>query len=528
MLEIAPANPTQAEFDPAIQIPEHLNLHGARLGSVMLPTVVEVGYVAPSEASTDKTAEVRKEVGPSVIEKLNENIDARSEQALKDIEFDSSEPQVIEAVHGFFTDHLTLKTLLSEVVEGNYPAELVDQILDANDYEKWEIELGSQSAFYENKGSYRPNSAPNAKVYSYRVAKFLKDNMPEDMGDVPDEKMLKTLKLCGVAVKALYRESSIGVSAVNSEDTDIVAELADRIIDRAGTTELFKFGPSNRGNFNSGDDMKRVIEAAKQAFWDDTRHPGQLLFHGSMDIGAINLFGIQSRNEQVRQTGNMNNTTALAFGGDTMHSVVPHFSEFYGEGQYANGDKAGTLATPLIKVIREAPFARDAEYGIVKLKVGSDADTSKVPSPTMDMPTSISGAGEPDQVGRSGRDRVFFASADETGDVLPDAYSIDLFDKSNKPATYVVMIGDAPQLHDLGYGFGFPERLFLDGSDGTDQAIRDLQQEYFDAYNKDRVVVPLRRGIFAQEFENVPSGVSAGRKKAVIYNKYTPGTGKPI
>jgi len=55
-----------------------------------------------------------------------------------------------------------------------------------------------------------------------------------------------------------------------------------------------------------------------------------------------------------------------------------------------------------------------------------------------------------------------------------------------------------------------------------------LQQEYFAAYNGRGVVVPLRRGVFAQTFENMDTDDKKGRPAPTKYNAYTPGTGKRV
>jgi hypothetical protein len=291
----------------------------------------------------------------------------------------------------------------------------------------------------------------------------------------------------------------------------------------------------------NGENVRHNIEAARKTFWADTRHAGQLLFTGTTQVGGINMHGLMSRNQQLRKTGVMNNSTALNFGGDTMHSVVPHFSEFYGLGQYASGEQGGTVVVPLIKIIEQAPYARDAQYGVVKLK---DKDSDIVPTPTITTPIGQSGAGRSDRAGLIGVDRVFFASADETSETLPDDYAISLFDKENKPGSYIVdrtqfdMYADEKALLGLGTGFGFPERIVIERPNkqgqltydervaATAEVIKQVQQEYLEAYARYGVIIPLRRGVFAQAFENMDVQDVAGRRAPTIYNRYTPGTGK--
>lgn len=210
------------------------------------------------------------------------------------------------------------------------------------------------------------------------------------------------------------------------------------------------------------------------------------------------------------------------------------------------GSQGATIAIPLIKVIEQAPYARDALYGVARLKEGSEA---QIPTPTIDRPVAASGRGDDDISGGHGLDRVFFASPDERSEKLPDDYVVPLNDEENKPASYIVdrtsrdSHSDEQALVGLVEGNGAPERVYIEAEAGYDAkvlsdenetirnevsvaAIRQLQEDYFHAYNHLGVVVPLRRGVFKQAFENMPEYKYKGRERATEYNRYVPGSGK--
>ncbi|NBU33375.1 hypothetical protein EB118_07750 [bacterium] len=535
---------SETSFAPPAEVlqtnPSPIDVLDANLGnteSLLPPQESEYSSGRLALGATVEITPVEVEPKISDSELLDQLIHERVGRAMKSSEFVPT-PEIEEAFKGFYTDHYTLKAAISAVAAGDYDSDVFDRILARDDYQTWEKEIGHGAAFYASNGSERPMLAPNANTYAIRIAQLVRSS--PDLQNGSDESRLRSLKLCGKAIEALFAESSVGVSVLEESDITKAAQLADTLIEQAGTNVLHYFGPANQSQFFTGKDIRYNIEAARETFWADTRHAGQLLFTGTTQVGGINMHGLMSRNQQLRKTGVMNNTTALNFGGDTMHSVVPHFSEFYGLGQYASGEHRGTAVVPLIKIIEQAPYARDAQYGVVKLK---DRDSDKVPTPTITTPISQSGAGRSDRAGLIGEDRVFFASADETSETLPDDYAISLFDKANKPGSYIVdrtqpdMYADEAALLGLGTGFGFPERIVIERPKegqlsheervaAAAEVVKQVQQEYLEAYARYGVIIPLRRGVFAQAFENMDVQDVAGRRAATIYNRYTPGTGK--
>ena len=467
------------------------------------------------------------------VAELDKFIEARTAEALRDCEFQET-PELRESLAGFYKDHFYLAGAIKAIVEGKYDSGILEKIQrSSKEMKQWEIVIGSKMPL---PGDAQYRLSPNAAVASYRIAKMAKEfsSIKEVLSEEQaSEWQFNILKQCGVAINDnLFSETSIGITTIGDSEVVLAQELAESTKEIARGRKIYDV-PRATVTFPSAKDVGYKIEGSIARFWEDTRHAGQLEFHGSTDIGGINLYGLMSRNSQYRITGMMNAQTMLTWGRDsqgrqTMHSVVPHFSEFYGGGEYSVGDKGGTLAIPLVKIIREAPFARDAHYGLLMPKNAGTLD--RVPDPTLEQPTGRVGAGRSDQVSAIGPDRVFFASPDETS-ASPDDYVVRMYDKEELPATYIVdrtLYGHNAEreLHNLGLGHGSPERLIIESQKSAAELIRALQETYKRAYAKYGIVVPLRRGVFGQVFENVPVEEMRGRNTATMYNRYVNGSEK--
>lgn len=496
--EISHNDPTTGEPLPPVDSPEYWN--SIDNGQNDLP-------------DEEKGIEERSES-----EVLDEFIAERAKEAMNDCEFQST-PELQESIEGFYHDHFYLAGAIKAIAEGRFDSELFEAILRDPRIKDWERGLGESAPVSE---------IPNAITAAYRLAR-ISQKIVGDQGQLSEEQMrerhVNALRHCGDALRiTLFRETSVGISTIGDSEVVLAQELATQV--RSAASEA-GFDESSKGwhRLPDPDNFPYLIGKSQEAFWDDTRHAGQLLFHGTSDLGEIHNRGAMSRNQQVRETGRMNaQTTVSDDGGRTMHSVVPHFSEFYGGHQYAAGERGGTFAIPLVKIIEQAPYARDAKYGLLIPKTNGVLD--RVPSATRQSVGS-SAAGEADEVGSRGPDRVFFASPDEESDTLPDDYVIKMNDKKGKPATYVVndnYTRSKMDVNNLGVGYGFAESLVIEEGQESEAPIRALQEEYQRQYASRGIVVPLRRGIFAQIFENHPVESEGRRRTASIYNRYTPGS----
>lgn len=473
-------------------------------------------------------------------ETLNNYLPGRIAEALQGSEFYQT-PELHEAVTGFYTDHYLLAGAIKATAEGRIDSDLFDSILGDPRVKDWEREIGSQIPLSYSPGYAGVLKSPNAITAAYRLAVMAKETIRDASVLTPEamqERHFRAIKQCGLALNSnLFQEVSVGVTTIGEDEIVLAQELAAQL-GEVGKEKYIIDAYNNHLEFPEPSDILAKIGSAQKSFWQDTRHAGQLEFHGTYSIGGINVHGLMSRNEQVRRIGSMIHATQLNANraGKNMHSVVPHFSEFYGRGQYTGGERLGTVAVPLIKVIREAPYARDALYGLLIPKLGSDV-VNHVPLKTLEHPLGSTGSGADDEAGVTGFDRVFFASGDETGSKLPDEYKISMFDKTEKPATYIIdrngtdVYGNkknvgSHELGDLGIGYGFPERLIIEQGHTGEAQVRALQQTYIDEFAKYGIVVPLRRGVFAQVFENVPINQTLGRKEATVYNRYIVGSEK--
>lgn len=207
-----------------------------------------------------------------------------------------------------------------------------------------------------------------------------------------------------------------------------------------------------------------------------------------------------SRLQQKRELGEMRTTTPGADSSGLHHSVAPHFSEEYsphaykvGAGGHESFSSPGTIAVPLVNVIEAAPFARDAQYAMVRVKDSYTLD--KVPVHDTVGEPSTNGRDDP---GREGGDRVFFASPTQNGDRLPDEYVIKL-NGSRPEATRntLIFFGDKEISTSPEYGLGerFADRLHIQDESQASELIKELQQRYI-RLNQGKIVVPLRRGVF--------------------------------
>lgn len=493
-----------------------------------LPPVNSAGYWDFDYGQYDAASAEQGGKERTETEVLDEFIAERAKEAMRDCEFEPTN-ELEESIEGFYHDHFYLAGAIKAVTEGRFDSDLFKTIASDPRIKDWEKRVGREMP-HGLEDYDEPN--PNAITAAYRLA-LMAQEISGISGVAEDEtlkiKRFNALRQRGSAlIDTLFHETSVGITTIGDSEVQLTKDLIDKVKEASGGGYISEKGITRQA-FPTSEHVSDVVAATQKRFWDDTRHAGQLEFHGSMDIGGINVNGLMSRNQQVRKLGHMRAQTEVKMGTmrGTMHSVVPHFSEFYGGGGYAADARGGTFAIPLAKVINKAPYARDGLYGFLKPKTESVLD--KIPILTLEHPTDSVGAGRADEIGMGGADRVFFASPDELSDKLPDDYVISLHDKSNIPATLIInrnLPGHdvSRELQGLGTGYGFPERLIIEKGEDASFAIRKLQEEYMREFAGYGIVVPLRRGVFAQVFEGVASNGGKGREPARVYNKYYEGS----
>lgn len=324
----------------------------------------------------------------------------------------------------------------------------------------------------------------------------------------------KTLRVVGSILKTqLFQENSLGITTVGQAEKDIITDLSAELIKQAKSAGLSVIEnkvidwPQNESAHRSNDisipdtEIVRRIERKQALFWEDARRAGQIVYHNTGNLDDISRTGaIMPRTEQVRQNGTMN--AQMDPTREAMHSIVPHFSEHFDSKTYkikhpGKLDQAvGTVATPLIEVIKVAPYARDAKYGIVEPKSATTLEHVHVNNDTRPI-----GVGNDDFVNIGGVDRVFFASPSEKGVVKPDQYAIPLTRDST-----LVFVGHDEIMHSPQYGLGesYPGRLHIADEEQEASVIANFQADQIRKYGN-KLIVPLRRGVFDYQPENMDS-----------------------
>jgi hypothetical protein len=133
-------------------------------------------------------------------------------------------------------------------------------------------------------------------------------------------------------------------------------------------------------------------------------------------------FKLSSRTHRAEKDGFYDSATGIHEGnGYAAHTNVIHWSEEYMTDEYKTDLKAAgrtdervrhpaTIAVPLAEVIATAPYARDSEYGVLELKPDTEAEVTINDSARIAAAADYwANVGERDVMGRSGKDRIFFA-----------------------------------------------------------------------------------------------------------------------
>jgi hypothetical protein len=489
--------------------------------------------LAIAEANLAETKEEdgdKEEKKPRLLERFD--LKGRIKKAYETCEIKLSN-EVIDALEGFYTDHYELADMIGIACGDSIEAEDLIKILEREDgiVEGQYFDKFIESYQYLSFPS--PPSAESAvRILAYLKSKELLAQDEEEKKQINDQ-LLRCASSC--LENLLFQETSLGISTLEEGDTQLIAQLFERIVEASeGTsarpTHSHHDGPSIEWPVN-GNKMFHRLTASKYIlanikdkitrFWDDCRMAGQLEIHNTGHLPLIAQRGniLLPRTEQHRRYGTMHVQTAV---NDNMHSVVPHFSERLDTGtgykiagthpQYkteGNDKGSGTILVPLADIVRVAPFARDAHYAVVEQK---DPEKKLVNSPSPHNPTSI-GAGEPDEEGMRGNDRVFFSSSRVAE--APDSFEIKL----RSTSTLLFICDDIKDSYGYGQGEGFPiiDTALTPGE--ASHKVHEAQQRALEQpIYKDKIVVPLRRNVFDFVPENAPRRFNSSGRKAPSYN----------
>lgn len=456
-------------------------------------------------------------------ENESELLQKRIETAVGDCEIEPT-AEVQEALRGYYGDHYALGSMIKAATTGEISDEHIEAILSLPDG------VVSSDQFDTFLDSYYFNSQTSAESTSRLLAKSIKRERDAKSENERVKQHTTTLQLAwGALSKVLFQENSLGITTISDPELEQVKQLHGMLTKASSETDIY-VSPhgGNSGRFKdlySGDlkleNIEKKINKVKSKFWEDVRYAGQLEFHNTSNLeGIVGGGGLMSRTEQFRRNGYMMRQTAA---NDKMHSIVPHFGEKYDPFGYkgllsnrsntekGNGKGAGTVALPLAEIIKIAPFARDAQYAVVRPR--EDRNLSKVPMKTNERLGEI-GAGSPDYIDSDGHDRVFFASPTQENGVKPDQYSIPI--DAEHGVTLIFIGGERDDSEHYGLGEGMARRLEIESKDSALEQVADLQKQYLEkpAY-KGRLIVPLRRGVFDYYAEGM---ASPGWRKEPNYN----------
>ncbi len=460
----------------------------------------------------------------------SEILSERIEKAARDCEIYPSE-EVKEALKGYYEDHYHLAALIDTSLDGVIDEDELDRAIKDSDVDEKVLAEGLENI--EDAGFVW--RIPSTKVASALLAKAAREGEHAQS----DEKLKRDRALAQCAAllvqEVLFGEASLGITTLGEDEIQIIRELHAKISETAKKTgaEIDEDGRITWKTrihelvIGNAQTIVGQLKERQENFWEDCRYAGQLEFHNTGNFAPIGTsVAILPRTEQFRKRGVMHTQTPLGAystsdGRSKMHSVVPHFSEFFDPSDmYTRGKGAkGSFAVPLAEIIKVAPYARDAHYALVRPK---DIKTlEKVPLETRAGSEKTINAYADDIPAKWGADRVFFASPSESGSQKPDEYQIPLY---MTDATQIFLQGrDYKDDHreisgEVWYPVGenMPKPLFIDKGIDIKTTIEDLQQDYKRRY-KDRLVVPLRRGVFDFAPEHMGS-LSSGYHKESEYN----------
>ncbi|HSX15029.1 MAG TPA: hypothetical protein VLE72_03965 [Candidatus Saccharimonadales bacterium] len=441
-----------------------------------------------------------------------ENLKVRVDEALERCDFITT-PELKTSVEGFYADHYGLasdvESLLKEdphVVESDVAERRskLEEIAATAPLKGEELQLSINSII--EHGNMPPAICNIIRSYMAIIRLGRLDN--------PDDSNLERaeLMLMAKAVEALFNEPSVAVTTVGDKERSLIKSVASEVLEKADSSGMFDkagktlgLNPPRYLNTSLLKNPLLVLNGAQETFWKDTRYAGQLLFHSSSEMLETRGQGkIMPRRMQRRAKGEFHAATAGELNGH-IHSPTTHWSELYDSAGYKGGGRApGTIAMPLWEIIKAAPYGRDAEYGVLRIKPDRRAEAD-ARVPIADGAGDI-GVGGPDFQGKIGTDRTFYVSAHDVPAEAPIETAPDGYVLEQSPFDYAVTVNDKEVdiAGQSGLGEGFPQLHNIDDLDWTNSPeaavereqtisddIKSLQHESIDRW-PDQIVVPVR------------------------------------
>lgn len=355
------------------------------------------------------------------LQALPEKLHSRIDRALEKSEFIRT-PELEKAVADYYVDHNRLALIVKRVIE--------------NTISKTEAsELAARDDIVDN---FAMRSAMDALL-----------NAGQETGD----REASLYAANQVIDTVLFRETCVGATTIDESERQQVIDLQDKLrttaIDEGmawmtadGDVYWSKQSTPGvvRGKFADPEDSDNLLKT-QELFWEDSRFAGQLLFHNTPFMGEVakSGFKLSSRSHRAEKNGFYDSATGVFEGnGYQAHTNVTHWSEEFMTDEYKRDNKdvgrtdervrhPATIVVPLAEIIKTAPYARDGQYGELQLKPDVSAnvtinDKARIAAEAGFWPNT----GENDIMGRSGKDRTFFADyradhAKEAHDYVLDA-----------------------------------------------------------------------------------------------------------
>lgn len=345
------------------------------------PTTSEVPtYIAEMMQPTPE----RIEDGVSLAEALTslpESLRPRIDTAIESSEFQRT-PEVEQAIAGYYQDHYKTALIVERMLEGD-PIDLNVLTDDASAMGSFTLTESIESA---------ATAADRSK------------------------QLQKIDHLLG---SELFAEVAIGQTTLGEQEVMIVETLRAQLRDTAEKENIYL-------GYHSRESFIETLERRKDQFWQDSRPAGQLEFHNTpfADELAQSNFKLRTRSNQQKY-----GQTRMVTAGIKGHSSSIHFSEQYMTDGYKRvqlGEQVdhvtvgGTVAMPLAEIVKQLPYARGGEYGVLALK--SDAIDKSTVIDSVSLHTENPGSPD-DKPSKYGDDRTFYA--DRYNTIKAEDYEID-------------------------------------------------------------------------------------------------------
>lgn len=412
----------------------------------------------PDEAVTTPDAKAfddRKTDEPAlqdVLRQLPEQLESRVENAIDTCEFTPT-PEIEHAMKGYYVDHYRTAAVVERLIAGEQidPAILTDE---ATMLESFELTEGLSRLAQEN-------------------------NRYKQLQDIQDF----------IGTK-LFRESAVGQTTVGDDELQTVVVLNNALHLQVASENAFI------ASQYTNDELTDGIMKAKQLFWQDSRAAGQLEFHNTpfADQVAESNFHLRTKTNQAEASGDYNSVTADV----QNHSQSVHFSETFLSDSYKRvqlGNSVdhvtvgGTIAIPLAEIVKQLPYARGGEYGVLTLRQDAKGEPTVIDDANIyAFGGSHVAGGADDHPSERGEDRTFYA--DKYDRKKAENYAIDfgrgMSQDGITPAKVLFLQRDIDMAHrkqylhngesvdmllDFGTGEGYPEVQILDFDYGRESFL---------------------------------------------------------